>query len=1037
MSEVTDLSARIARLQDQIAQNQAELATAQREFRDRLVARLEFTIAQQQQQLAQLQTQLAQAQQREALATTSSGQVVKDDAQATQDRPQTPNATAQVLTPDGRIVTQPDTPTGTTATPAVTDQNVDTGTNAPVRTISQTQATPAELPGPGLVQDPADADAQAGGFYGGGVAPATTQAGVGAGNDDVGQPKNFTRTEIDNIFNETKIVPRPNVLDQYASYTYSASLYLMTPESYQAMINQKKPTVKGDYLLIQSGGIPVSQRNEYFPNDYYIDKFTLKSVITGKGTNAAHNVNSIQITVVEPNGITLIGNLDRLIQSVLGTASKKTNYLSQLYLFVIRFYGYDEQGNLVRGGVQKPDGSSDPNAFVEKFYPIAITDIKFTVANKLVEYTLTCTSPSYLIAASQNRGSIPYNVELSAMTVKDALVGPAQFATQQVIATETGENYVDTTVTNSPPPAPPNAAAAPTNKTTIRQGLITALNNYQEDLVKRGTYTYADRYTIEFTSPAIEQASIKKPGGAKKSKPMAVNQTAAEQKLPEKQSMDNSGRIVTATAGMQVVAFLDQILRNSTYIEQQQTVVVREDPPRQEFNGNPANNVAWYKIGMEVKPIEYDPKRNDYAYDIKYIVSPYKINNLISDYFQVPTYKGVHKQYNYWFTGENISVLNYEQKYNALYTATLSGGPGQLGGSVVNDAIKANFYTRSGESSQGAEGRVNEPAANAADYLYNPGDLADATLTIVGDPAWLQQGEVFAGMYKDRFNYSAFMPDGTINFESQQILFEILINTPRDYDLSTGLIDPNNQSTVFQTGQQPGRAKQSYVYNATECTSEFNRGKFTQTLKGVLLTYLPDQSFKEQQRIQASTQQQVATSISTGRTSGTLNPASPLTNIAAAISTPAFSPVAQNLNLTRGIAASNNGLSLLGGLNANKVLGGQSTRPFPVPGLPTSLGLPVGLVNSVISAPNKLVAGDTNTISNQVNQVLSSSERNIRGVVDSVSTGSNQVIAGNDDSGTALVQSPVAETTYESPAGSTLISEAPVEEFNANNDFFA
>ena len=1002
MSEVTNLSSQIARLQQQIAQNQAELAIAQREFRDRLVARLEFTIAQQQQQLAQLEIRLVQAQQRDALGTASSGQIVRDDAQATQDRPQTPNPTAEILTPDGRIATAPDTTSGTTAAPIVSDQDVDTGTNAPVRPITQTQSTPAELAGPGLLQDPRDADAQAGGFYGGGIAPAATQIGFGAGNDDTGQAKNLTRTEIDNVFNETSITPKPNVLDQYASYTYSASLYLMTPESYQTMINQKKQSVKGDYLLMQSGGIPVTQRNQFFPNDYFIERFTLKSVITGKGTNAAHNVNSMQINVVEPNGITLIGNLDRLIQSVLGTASKKTNYLSQLYLFVIRFYGYDEQGNLVRGGVQKPDGSSDPNAFIEKFYPIAITDIKFTVANKLVEYQLTCTSPNYLVAASQDRGSIPYNVELSAMTVKDALVGPAQFATTQIIAAETGD-ISSTSISNSPPPAPPNAGAAPTNKTTIRQGLITALNTYQEELVKRGTYTYADRYSIEFTNPAIEQASIKKVSSSKKSKPMATNQTAADQKLPEKQSMDNSARIITATAGLQVVAFIDQILKNSSYIEQQQTVVIKENPPRQEYNGTPANNVAWYKIGMEVKPTKYDPKRNDYAYDIKYIISPYKINNLVSEYFQTPTYKGVHKQYNYWFTGENTGVLNYEQKYNALYTATLSGGPGQLGGSVVNDAIKANFYTRSGESSQGAEGRTNEPAANAADYLYNPGDLADAQLTIVGDPAWLQQGEVFAGVFSNRFNYSSFLPDGTINFESQQILFEILINTPRDYDLSTGLIDPNNQSTVFQTGQQPGKAKQSYVYNATECVSDFNRGKFTQTLKGVLLTYLPDQTFKQQQRNLTNTQQTATSNLSAGRLSGTLNPATALTNIGASISTPAFAPIAQNLNLTRGIAASNNGLNLLSTLN-NQVLGGQSTRPFQVPGLPTSLGLPVGLVNTVISAPGKLISGATNSITNSVNQVLASGEKNIRGVVDSVSTGSTQVMAGSDDAGDELTQ---------------------------------
>jgi hypothetical protein len=44
-------------------------------------------------------------------------------------------------------------------------------------------------------------------------------------------------------------------------------------------------------------------------------------------------------------------------------------------------------------------------------------------------------------------------------------------------------------------------------------------------------------------------------------------------------------------------------------------------------------------------------------------------------------------------------------------------------------------------------------------------------------------------------------------------------------------------------------------------------------------------------------------------------------------------------------------------------------------------------------------------------------------------------VAGSDDSGTGLISSPVAETPYQSPETSDLISE-PVAEFNANNDFF-
>jgi hypothetical protein len=269
-----------------------------------------------------------------------------------------------------------------------------------------------------------------------------------------------------------------------------------------------------------------------------------------------------------------------------------------------------------------------------------------------------------------------------------------------------------------------------------------------------------------------------------------------------------------------------------------------------------------------VTPKKYDPKRNDYAYDIKYVISPYKVTGLISDYFQIPKFNGVHKQYNYWFTGENTQVLSYEQTYNALYYAVMSGSTGALGGTVVQDAIKTNFQPASGESSQGAKNAVNEIGANFTDYLYNPGDLANATIQIIGDPAWLQQSDINP-IGAGSFVPGPFLADGTINFDSQQILFEILINTPDDYNLETGIIDPNVRQTVFQNGRKPGATRQSYVYIANDCVSEFNKGSFKQTLKGSLLTYNPDQTFKEQQALGRPTPSQQLTAAPGGRSTQT------------------------------------------------------------------------------------------------------------------------------------------------------------------------
>jgi hypothetical protein len=142
------------------------------------------------------------------------------------------------------------------------------------------------------------------------------------------------------------------------------------------------------------------------------------------------------------------------------------------------------------------------------------------------------------------------------------------------------------------------------------------------------------------------------------------------------------------------------------------------------------------------------------------------------------------------------------------------------------------YQSRSTESNFGADGKGNETSANAAQYLYSPSDLATAKVRIIGDPGWIQQGSVAAGVNPENFDYRGFLPDGTINFDSQQVMFEIAWQRPEDYDLNTGLADPYSQ--FGGTDRQP---LQSFVYHARKCVSEFRQGKFEQTIEGSLYNF--------------------------------------------------------------------------------------------------------------------------------------------------------------------------------------------------------
>ena len=154
-----------------------------------------------------------------------------------------------------------------------------------------------------------------------------------------------------------------------------------------------------------------------------------------------------------------------------------------------------------------------------------------------------------------------------------------------------------------------------------------------------------------------------------------------------------------------------------------------------------------------------------------------------------------------------------------------------FGTSNYREIEKRLFQKNSNESSQGSNRNVNEPAANAAEYLYSPGDQARVSINIIGDPAWLAQGEVWSGVRSDGSTrgydpYSAvFLPDGTINFDARETLFEINFKKPVDYSVQTGVMDTTNSYL------------QTYVYRAVKIVSRFSKGRFTQDLDGALIVF--------------------------------------------------------------------------------------------------------------------------------------------------------------------------------------------------------
>lgn len=712
---------------------------------------------------------------------------------------------------------------------------------------------------------------------------------------------------------ESKIKPRPNPLDEYSSYTYQAAVYVMNEDQYRQFLQRGAKEYNTGQLLFQTGGAAANQsqgaatattsadsatpntntsstfRNPYFGEDFYIDKISFSTRPAGKGSGAAHNNYDLKFSLHEPMGITLF---ERLPKAVAANAPKdgagRTNYAAATYLMVIRFLGYDKDGKpvAIKSKFIDDDGVTQTGAVIEKYIPFRVNGINLNVSNKLVTYDWDCAPIGHLLGTLTGRGTVPYDIQITEGTVGGMLGGtlagdassatgakfapappasnPGQTTTatsavaNQAVLDQSGRNINDSrrldrssgpTAANT---APPKADAAPKETKTLVAGLAGALNDFQQQLVKNGTFTFADEYVINFVGDdaqvifgAALQLNNQK---VEKKYTVAGRPTTSDPKNidPGRTAVDNSTRSISIVAGQPIVQVIEQTIRNSAYISDQASVIIDNDGTTRPNPNQGERPIKWFNITMTAVPIsELDLRRGDCAYRITYTISSRKVKTVaFNRYFTNSVFTGVHKRYPYWFTGENTAVIDYQENLNTLYQLTVSGSDTQNSNQAIQEQVYASDYNRiiqfvhsarSNESSHGAGGKQLELAANLAEQLYSTSDLKECKVKIIGDPDWIMQGSVFNGANSmlwstDTVN-SGFNTDGSISFDTQDVLFEVAWQRPQDWDIATGLANP------YRVQGKWSDTPVSRVYVCTNVTSEFSQGSFYQTLEGALVLY--------------------------------------------------------------------------------------------------------------------------------------------------------------------------------------------------------
>lgn len=781
----------------------------------------------------------------------------------------------------------------------------------------------------------------------------STTAGASQLNDATGKP--VTNKSVSTGPKPGKRLQNP--LGNFSTYTYQLSLYMITPDAYNAFVESGRKNINalsstdssgqstggGAFLIAQSGGInnKSSKRAPGFDLDFYIDDLRIKSHVNGKSTQTASNISEIKFNIYEPFGFSLVTKLKNAYNTLQASSripnfDKAINASKQFFILGIRFQGYDKNGNIANAREYFSDDtfnqSSDASGVFERFYDLNITEFKFKINGSATTYNLTAVIPTTSVGMGIAKGRIDTMVPISASTVREALDGTGNGVTS----------------------------------------LFGTLNATQEALVNNSKIEIANVYKVRFlgNTSAIEGATLasaadmdkKKIAMSRASKSSQVNDATSDTALPEP-----TKRLISLSGDTSIAQAIKKIIMQSSYLEDAMNVIYdASDSP--DSNTNSPEQVAkkntkpisWYNLSTELKVLGFDNKVGDFAYEITYVIQPYETPAAYSPYTTSSKYYGPHKRYEYWFTGKNSEIISYEQQmdntfFNVVLESPQDGAAQSGGASVPSVPNKRQNQDRTGKNDAG-----NEAQNSYMTSLFDPGAYATARISILGDPDYLaiespsSLNEVYSQFYGS---------DGyTINPNGGEVFIEINFNEAVDYKNSSGLMDVNQNILFWQYPKDIATKIKGVSYMVQDIESVFSKGKFTQNIIANINDFPNAQVASDAAGRQAETAGQQS-DIRPGNTSSTNSGNTPTPSAGSATSgksgyTVDRPPNAPS-NASQEQASVNQGASLTTGSSPAAAASYAGTTPGEV------IQTETGIVTNDDSASNtgKTQAGEANTSS--------------------------------------------------------------------------
>ena len=642
-----------------------------------------------------------------------------------------------------------------------------------------------------------------------------------------------------------------NPLGEFLTYTYQLSLYMITPDAYEAFVASGRTKINafndltagtgagGAFLIAQSGGInnTVDKRMPGFDFDYGIDNLQITQAINTKATQDS-NVSSYAFSfqVTEPYGFSFITNIKNanaiIAQYMGGKSNVPENGAKQFFILGIRFFGYNTAGVPAKptdqmaysAGPSGTSGAIDPlsqsGALFEHFYDLTLTSIKFKLDGKMTVYSIEAVNSGSQAGFSVKRGMVNYDTPITGTTVAEIL--------DKLMVKMNNEQV-----------------------TLADQQKITTPNQY-EIVWAPGTQPIMDATII---SPADKDKS-KSPGSGAKS----TKEVTAASEIKHQTAATGVAQSITFNHDTSILAAINQVIAQSSYLEDALKVVYTTSlqspastkaPP--EVDNAQQKKVSWYSCSAQIKKIDWDNTVNDWAYTISYVIQKYETPIVDSSVVKSGQYyPGPHKRYDYWYTGENTEILHYEQSFdNLFFNVALNPSEGSSDGTGGSNPPASQPNTSTGKNAAsnptntaivpgkftsqprlGKTGFGMEAQNNYTTSLYDPGSFAEANIAVLGDPDYLMQEPT----YSESILYDkVYGPNGySINPGGGQVFIEIDFKEAVDYENLTGTLRINESIQFWKYPENISKKIKGVSYMLTECVSKFRAGSFTQDLKAVI-----------------------------------------------------------------------------------------------------------------------------------------------------------------------------------------------------------